>query len=36
MAFVPRDKDGVPTLPITVKNGKMSVGFINVGRLPSL
>ena len=36
MAFVPRDETGAPTLPITVKNGKMSVGFINIGRLPSL
>ncbi|MEK1850816.1 MAG: DUF2125 domain-containing protein [Phyllobacterium sp.] len=36
MAFVPKDETGAPTLPITVKNGKMSVGFINIGRLPSL
>ncbi len=36
LAFAPRDASGVPTLPITVKNGKMSVGFINIGRLPSL
>ncbi|QND50757.1 DUF2125 domain-containing protein [Phyllobacterium sp. 628] len=36
MAFVPRDASGAPTLPVTVKNGKMSVGFISIGRLPSL
>ncbi|MEP7452117.1 DUF2125 domain-containing protein [Phyllobacterium sp. SB3] len=36
MAFVPRNSDGAPTLPITVKKGKMSVGFIRIGRLPSL
>lgn len=36
MAFVPRDETGAPTLPITVKKGKMSVGFISLGRLPSL
>jgi hypothetical protein len=37
MAFVPKDDEtGAPTLPITVKNGKMSVGFIYIGRLPSL
>jgi hypothetical protein len=36
MAFVPRDASGAPTLPITVKKGKMSVGFIRIGRLPSL
>lgn len=36
MAFVPKDANGAPTLPITVKNGKMSVGFIRIGRLPSL
>ncbi|UXN64983.1 MULTISPECIES: DUF2125 domain-containing protein [Phyllobacterium] len=36
MAFVPKDETGAPTLPITVKKGKMSVGFINIGRLPAL
>ncbi|MBB3148282.1 hypothetical protein FHS21_004725 [Phyllobacterium trifolii] len=36
MAFVPKDASGAPTLPITVKNGKMSVGFIGIGRLPAL
>ena len=36
LAFAPRDANGAPTLPITVKNGKMSVGFISIGRLPSL
>ncbi len=36
MAFVPKDASGAPTLPITVENGKMSVGFIRIGRLPSL
>ncbi|SDO80743.1 DUF2125 domain-containing protein [Phyllobacterium sp. OV277] len=36
MAFVPKDASGAPTLPVTVKNGKMSVGFISIGRLPSL
>ena len=36
MAFVPRDESGAPTLPVTVKKGKMSVGFIRIGRLPSL
>jgi len=36
LAFAPRDASGAPTLPITVKNGKMSVGFISIGRLPSL
>ncbi|MHC1547842.1 DUF2125 domain-containing protein [Phyllobacterium sp. K27] len=36
MAFVPKDASGAPTLPITVKKGKMSVGFIRIGRLPSL
>ncbi len=36
MAFVPKDESGAPTLPITVKNGKMSVGFISIGRLPAL
>ncbi|MEK1888798.1 MAG: DUF2125 domain-containing protein [Phyllobacterium sp.] len=36
LAFAPRDATGAPTLPITVKNGKMSVGFISIGRLPAL
>jgi hypothetical protein len=36
MAFVPKDESGAPTLPITVDKGKMSVGFIRIGRLPSL
>lgn len=36
MAFVPKDASGAPTLPVSVKNGKMSVGFISIGRLPSL
>lgn len=36
MAFVPKDKSGAPTLPITVDKGKMSVGFIRIGRLPAL
>ncbi|MGH6861859.1 MAG: DUF2125 domain-containing protein [Phyllobacterium sp.] len=36
MAFMPKDENGAPTLPITVKKGKMSVGFIRIGRLPSL
>ena len=36
MAFVPKDANGAPTLPVSVKNGKMSVGFISIGRLPSL
>lgn len=36
LAFAPRDANGAPTLPISVKNGKMSVGFISIGRLPAL
>ena len=36
MAFVPRDETGAPTLPITARNGKMKIGFISIGRLPSL
>ncbi|MCX8281548.1 DUF2125 domain-containing protein [Phyllobacterium sp. 0TCS1.6C] len=34
MAFMPRDASGSPTLPLSVKEGKMSIGFIRIGRLP--
>ncbi|MGH6761393.1 MAG: DUF2125 domain-containing protein [Phyllobacterium sp.] len=33
---MPRDEKGQPTVTVTVRNGKASIGFIPLGRLPAL